>query len=96
MTASSVFHPFPLVKEEDTFLAFNKEESSFSSESSNFVNAEMLHEKKVIKNVISYLTLKQSQRLLDLEGATDWWFSNSVLRTPRISFRGPNKCLFHI
>lgn len=45
MTASVLPCPFPLVKENDTFLEFNKTEHSFSSESGNFVTTELLHEK---------------------------------------------------
>ena len=45
MTASVSPCPFPLVKENDTFLEFNKTELSFSSESGNFVTTELLHEK---------------------------------------------------
>ena len=45
MTASVSPCPFPLVKEKDTFLEFNKTELTFSSESGSFVTTELLHEK---------------------------------------------------
>lgn len=44
MEASVLSCRVPLVKE-NIFLAFNKMELSFSPESSNFANSELLHEK---------------------------------------------------
>ena len=45
MTVTALFCLFPLVKENDTVLEFNKTQLSFSSESGNFVTAELVHEK---------------------------------------------------